>query len=768
MFRTPILNQNDLFLDIDGKPLVRGKIDILDPVSNNPITVWTYSDDEYTVTANPVILDIEGRTEQTIFSDRISYCRLYSYHGLDENNHPIYVFVRDWFCGQNDTSESKEYITGMADLKDVDPSVNSSINVLGYHNAYDCELRSYVWDSGCQQDEDGGYIVASDVDENGRWVLSFDGEYLPSTYYGVYPGQEANINALLGYVGTVGSNSIKTAPGVYFKPGNYQTATNLATTKKVLLDANTSFASTYLDCSEMRVLGTPTSAITDIFTTEGEVHSSWFKNIKNFFNNSAPVKVLDGSNATNTVIDNVYTVTGTLKGSGRVSMTFGTGAKLIFNCVIDAKKFVSPSDKVRFMNQHWSDEWWTATNPAQFDFVNNTEYRTMYFDDMNISRFGNKRLWAMAMKANGATSLDFEGSTISTYDFTGITHVSNVTITGTATFDITSNNLQLTNVTANSVTTTGTVYGMWMNDCNITLTNQFTGSFLNLDGSRLYSTIVKPINCSITSVTAVDSEIYCNIGQNDYTGSWNVSNYAKTKAISMYNTLMEGSVSCNGNCAFSDCRMSKQVDCYPYIENTTAYVNFAFDRCIFVGTFKINVDYKNWVYDTTNVPRVVLSCLLDNNDWRQGGDPMYMPFYSEVNNRVSFIASSGHSFSYKGNTGNCLPEMFESGMLESSFNVSVTITGLSDVYRQSTAKSLMFINTNWWNLTGGNDADITSKYKVAMMNSNDGEVDMQKELIVVNKSYIDPNVNDMFQWYATIANGNPGDTSHSIIIFRMA
>ena len=128
-YRIPIINQNERFLDINEEPLVNGKVEVLDPVSNNALTIWSYSDDEYTVMTNPVILDVEGRCTQTVFCDRIVYCRVYKYLGLDENSHPIYEFVRDYYTGSNDNTESREYVVGIEDLKDLDPSVNSSVNV---------------------------------------------------------------------------------------------------------------------------------------------------------------------------------------------------------------------------------------------------------------------------------------------------------------------------------------------------------------------------------------------------------------------------------------------------------------------------------------------------------------------------------------------------------------------------------------------------------------------------------------------------------------
>ena len=58
MYRIPVINQSTLFEDINRNALVQGKLEILDPVSNNPLTIWSYTDDEYTVMTNPVILEI--------------------------------------------------------------------------------------------------------------------------------------------------------------------------------------------------------------------------------------------------------------------------------------------------------------------------------------------------------------------------------------------------------------------------------------------------------------------------------------------------------------------------------------------------------------------------------------------------------------------------------------------------------------------------------------------------------------------------------------
>ena len=293
MQRIPIIDQEELFLDLNQDALVNGKVEILDPISNNPLDVWTYTDAEYTIATNPVRLSIEGRAMQTIFSDRLSYIRVYKSLGIDEHNQEIFEFVRDYLAGFDENSESREYIIGMEALKDLDPSINSAVNVIGYYELGDCDTRQYVWDPNSQLDPDGGYVVASNVSATGRWILQFNGEYLPSSYYGVWPGKTANINALLSYVEII--NGKKTAPGVWFVPGDYDVTTNLQTTKRLLLDAGTTFACQYFYCGNLKVVGEPQNAICDFdfYDPEQEAHSSWFRTMAGYLTCGAKKYIFD-------------------------------------------------------------------------------------------------------------------------------------------------------------------------------------------------------------------------------------------------------------------------------------------------------------------------------------------------------------------------------------------------------------------------------------------------------------------------------------------
>ena len=150
-------------------------------------------------------------------------------------------FVRDWYNSiELDTGSGDNLdVFGLYGLQDADTSLGT-VDVVGYWTNDDCEKRTYIWDATCTAQPDAGYVIQSNSTEVGRWILLYDGEYLPSTYYGVYPGHEENINALLTYPSVVGSNEIRTAPGVYFVKGNYNYTTSvLVTEKKLMCDEDT-------------------------------------------------------------------------------------------------------------------------------------------------------------------------------------------------------------------------------------------------------------------------------------------------------------------------------------------------------------------------------------------------------------------------------------------------------------------------------------------------------------------------------------------------
>lgn len=436
MYRIPVINQNERFLDLNEQPLVNGKVEILDPVSNNFLTIWSYSDDEYTVMTNPSRLDIEGRVTQTIFCDRIVYIRVYKYLGRDENNHEIFEFIRDFYAGENENSESREYVVGIEDLKDLDPSVNSSVNVLGYFNAFDCPMRQYVWDANCTQDPDNGYVIDSDVSSTGRWILVFSGEYLPSSYYGVYPGQVANINALMSYPEKVGTHLVPTAPGIWFVPGEYAVDTNLNTEKRILLDANTIFDCQYFYCGNLTVKGEPQRAICDFDfrDPEQEAHSSWFKTMAGYLTCGAKKFIFDArDNFLNHTLQNAnYTLQNKIiEGQTRLPVTYsGDNCRITFNnCAINAERIFNTTDRLSFAYTDIKDNWWT--NPASVDWNSTVYARSSALNRIQLDNFTNVTAYVNAKVADGATFVDLAGREIVNLSFTGgLIELRNAYVTG--------------------------------------------------------------------------------------------------------------------------------------------------------------------------------------------------------------------------------------------------------------------------------------------------------------------------------------------------
>lgn len=696
MYRIPVINQNERFLDINEEPLVNGKVEILDPVSNNPLTIWSYADDEYTVMTNPVILDIEARVTQTVFCDRIVYVRVYAYKGLDENNHPIYEFIRDYYAGENENSESREYVVGIEDLKDLDPSVNSSVNVLGYYNAFDCPMRQYVWDANCTQDPDGGYIIASDVSATGRWILVFSGEYLPSSYYGVYPGKVANINAFTSYIAAVGTALTPTAPGIWFVPGTYDVDTNVNTEKKVLLDSNTSFLCNYFYCGHLTVKGTPSSNICDFDfrDAEQEAHSSWFKTIAGFLTCGAKKFVFDSQdNFLNKTIQNTnYTLQNKIiEGQTRLPVTYGgDNSRITFsNCAINAERIFNSTDQLAFAYTDIHDNWWT--NPAEIDFNTKVYARSTSLNRLELDNFTNVNAYVNAQIANGATMVDLAGREIYNISFNGgLIELRNAYVTGQISIskpgvDIWLKHVKCGNVYCscryitiedNSNITFGTepsIAAMWANDSEI-------------HGSSFWTDHTKQIICTRCQIAfglnwAQDNDFdHAYVEFTDCTFQANNSYYVKR-------IVMKRCVTTNNT-----------IKIYPHKDNGVYYIGSVtlesntFNNSNPIEFTKVDT-IDGWAQD--NVYECIAQWTITNNLFignAEGLRARYWHHRTGSNYNKTFITDSqDNAIVYVGNVGNC-PADTARGMSISS-NQSYIKTQLyigseyHDVYKYSSSQT---------------------------------------------------------------------------------
>ena len=644
MYRIPVINQSTLFEDIKRNALVHGKLEILDPVSNNQLTIWSYTDDQYTVMANPVILDIEGRVPQTVFCDRIVYVRVYAYKGNDENNRPIYEFVRDFYAGENENSESREYIVGIEALKDIDPSVNSSVNVLGYFNAYDCPMRQYVWDAECTQDADNGYIVASDVSDKGRWILVFSGEYLPSNYYGVYPGHTANINALLSYIDYVGTALTKTAPGVWFVPGEYSDSTvALITNKKLLIDNSTSFSYKSITSNDdIKIVGGETDhCITDLYGVKS-AHSSWYKTLQGFLDSGAKELIFDKSNnftqasvmTKNTTLSNVHLVNNTNAYANW--MGFNNFTLTLDRCTVDDHLFYPLTSRIFFQNMLVTDRYFYGPN------VNNMDISRINADNIYLCNFDNAAIYLKWMYQKGYTDIDMEGRIVSDIDFAP-------SLTG------------LHNCRFNTLTLNDPSKTVFLENCQ--------GILRSINSANLII-----YNCRLTLDTnlALAQSGLLNIKDSVITGTGDIQAGADF-GLMIEHSMIEPSITCPnvtntneqpydvivkgstvGKLELKKLEMTNSkagsVKIYGVLNGTSALIGNV--------TLENNVIDDFGFFTVTNFENIVNNCTfvqtrIVNNTFNNS---FTCPFYvtDSEGNKYEFISSTGaHNWLYRGNHGQC-------------------------------------------------------------------------------------------------------------------
>lgn len=648
----PFLSQEDLILDNNRQIIPGAKIAVFDPVSNNQVDIYTYdgSNERYTIAPNPVYLNGESRPEHTYFCDRLVLCRLYKYIGNfsdprvddDTNN---WLFIREWNGAYTeDTVKNDTIIYGIESLTTANTDLGS-VTVVGYYNDHDCEARTYYWDANCTQTPDNGYIVKSNNKDTGRWILKFDGEYLPSTYYGVYPGSEANINALLTYVDAVGTASIKTAPGVYFVRGDYKASSvALTTAKKLLIDNDSSFTRASITSStDIKVIGGQTNHfITDLYGVK-TAHSSWYKSMQGFLDSGAKELIFDESNnftqapvlTKNTVLHNVHLVNNTNMVAGW--MGFNNFMLTLDRCTVDDHLFYPSTSRIFFQNMLVTDRYFIAPT------VQNMDISRINCDDFNFNlcNFDNAEIYLKWMYQKGNTDIDMQGRLVSDIDYApSLTGLHNCRF-NTLTLNDSSKSVFLENCqgTIRSVN----VKTLTINKCKLTIDVDVTlnGGILDIVDSELsgsgvfsagnaYALNIERSNVSqnitFPYITTPASQYYDIIIDNsNVTGTIEVKKLTMTNSkagtVKIYGTVM--SMPAIGNVKLEN----NVIDDFGFF-TVTGYES-TISNCVFVQTRIVNNTFNN-----------SFTC----------------PFYvtDSESNKYEFISRTGaHDFLYRGNHGHC-------------------------------------------------------------------------------------------------------------------
>lgn len=640
----PIINQSEVFV-------ANGKIEVLDPVSTNFVDIYTYNatDDSYTVVNNPIYLNGEGRSEQTYFVKQLAYLRLYKYLGdfsdpRTDDESANWQFVRDWFNSieLNTSNGSNLDVYGLYGLMDADTSLGT-VDVVGYWTDDDCEKRTYIWDKTCTSQPDAGYVVQSNSTEEGRWILKFDGEYLPSTYYGVYPGHEENVNALLTYPSVVGSNELITAPGVYFVRGDYKASSvALVTEKKLLIDNESSFTRTSITSSnEITVIGGETNHyITDLYGVK-VAHSSWYKSLQGFLDSGAKELIFDQANnftqssvmTKNTTLHNVHLVNNTNMYAGWIG--FNNFMLTLDRCTVDDHLFYPSTSRIFFQNMLVTDRYFYLPT------VKNMDISRINCDDFNFNlcNFDNAAIYLKWMYQKGNTDIDMEGRIVSDIDFApSLTGLRNC-LFNTLTLNDSSKSVFLEN--CQGILRSVNSANLNIYNCRLTIDTNLAlaqGGILHINESVItgtgdiqagsdfallieHSTVEPSITCP--NVTNTNAQPYDVIVKGSTIGDIEV------KKLEMTNSKA-GTIKIYGSAgnAIGNVKLENNViDNFGFftVTNFESTVN----NCVFVNTRIVNNTFNN-----------SFTC----------------PFYvtDSVSNKYEFISRTGaHDYFYRGNNGQC-------------------------------------------------------------------------------------------------------------------
>ena len=704
----PILTQKDLVLDTNGKIIPNAKIEVLNPISSNPIDVFTYDaqNDRYVAATNPIFLNNESRPQHTYFVTQLAYCRLSKYMGdfMDPLTHSTaarYDFIRDWYGAfTSDDAHNDTLVYGYSGLEQANPELGA-VTVVGYWTDKDCEARTYVWDPNCVQDADGGYIVKNPELDTGRWILMFDGEYLPSTYYGVYPGHESTMNALLNYVATVGTAQKPTAPGIYFVPGSYTDSTvALVTNKKLLIDSDTSFLADSFTCTSVKVIGDSSNSIVDFVITDDdqEAHSSWFRTIAGFLTCGAKTLYFDATNQflqSKIIPYNITVSNARIVGKNRLPISsYQNNARVTYsNCTFVGEKFFNSTDRVGFAYTAIKDTWFSMSSANDFDFNDKIMCRSTSLNKVLLENFESVPVYVKALRAYGATTIDLAGRVVNTtLDLNSFSDIRNVYANAISCYQSNNNSFDVTLTNVHAAVSFSGRY-LTVKNSEIDLQSEPTCAAMWADDSRVtgykwtnHSRQIRANNC------------YWGIGM-----EYATDNEHDTAYVEFINCTFQTNVMFTlKRAVMKRCTTdNNSIKFYPIKSEGVYYLNCTLENNVFNNTSPIEFTK----FDDDNCYDCMVNWTILGNTFAGNTEGLRCRFWQNrigQNYNMRFIKTTVQNINYHGNLGQCPAEdmtgvSFEE-LNDGHSNSKVQIyTGYSyrDVYRYTGAwKRVMPIITS--------------------------------------------------------------------------
>lgn len=640
------------FSDDEGRPLVGGRVSVYKHDSDILAEVFTLEGDIYSAAPNPFLTADDGRIPTIWFEAAVVDVRLEKQNS-DGSFEPLDTFQAGFDMPK---AANSTFVYGMADLKDVSTDVGI-VSVVGYYNQFDAPVRNYVWDPNCSLDPDGGVIVESNTGEEGRWILLWDDEYLPSSLYGVFAGvNEANIAAFLSYPDYVGTYQVRTPPSPRFLGGDYVTAGVLISTRAVYFDQGARFPYAEIEC-QRAIIPSNTSYVADFYFTGKDVsaHSSWFMTVDSFLTCNAKEMVVDD---TNYFFDNTVKLNRVLEdktiiytANKRLPVTYSNSGRITFNnSNIVGTGIFDSTDLISFVSTDFRDDWFSVLT---IDFSQNVICHTVSLNNIRLSNFRHVHNYVNALKYDGQTTVDLAGRSMTSWTNDFATEIRNafvdtldVDMSGA---DIVMKNVHINNLTANcryltvsdgsdvSFPYQPVVNAFWGNDSRIHSSAPWTDTSLQAVFDNCYvatSFNYVPDNETLNAVLSFEG---CNIQENVV---------IKAKSLKMHRCSTKNAT----------------IQVYPYKEDNKykMYVDLqdnTFDNSNPVEFTKLKVSSGGTMIEDENVYGIIVDWTIVGNSFVGNNEGLRCRFWQHrlgtENNRLFIAFSSEGSIVYSGNTGKC-------------------------------------------------------------------------------------------------------------------
>ena len=637
--------------DSSGSPLY-GKALFCVRGTETATAIYTYAENVYTIAENPQYTNLNGFLPQSIFfAPSIITVRLYKYVGTladpsADADPAAWSFDRNFDTGMELPAGKNDTIIYTIDALRAASTSLSTVSVIGYFDAHDCGQRTYYWDSQATDSEDGGYVIKSNYGSTGRWILLTDDDTMPSQFYGVYPGSETNISALLTYSQSVGTIAEHTAPVVHFVKGTYASAVGYITPRELMIEAGTQFTNASFTCPDVQMIGKNSAWIADFSFTKNAAtaYSSWFRTLSKFYSCGAKRFVVDAVYGTNDTWANALTISAAEFVQAGAALPVipnaGTSILTLSQCTVGNAIFNSGSQYITFANMEFTDKYFTGTWDASH-LVVSAAY-------LNCANFINPVNYFNACVSSGITSINMANSTValglsqSAVNVPSGAIISNCTVTDKPQFrsagDLTLRNIISTSTGESAVIAAG---ALSMTGCS------FAGK------CDPYGTTIKVSNSSFTSFDTGYS----------FGSSAVISNCTFSGAVNSYNASADSGS--EPMLTMLNCKMESTLATYDVILNncTVAGIHTQHTKAAFTASgYFYGVTFASGQTFTGNSGTAGVTFSGGWSGCNYGGSFITVvnpeaPLYTHLFNQDDSV----HTYFFSGNNGDDVPSQFEGG-----------------------------------------------------------------------------------------------------------